>query len=105
MNRVALKGFGSVGRDRFLDRRGPLSCRKEAAPDARPIALEGRQDLAPDADPRVSAVGVGGVIEGDDPAAAQEVEDLEPPDREQRADKKTLDWRACRACRPGRIPS
>jgi hypothetical protein len=76
------------GLDRFLERRGALRRGVEATLEAGPIALQGWQDLAPDADPRVSGVGVGGILEGHDSAATQEVDYLVPPDRQQWTDEE-----------------
>src|ERR1700682_4279950 len=52
----------------------------KAPHDSGPVALESGQDLVTDPDTSKRAMGVGGVIQRNDPSPAQEVEHLESPD-------------------------
>src|SRR5258706_13411710 len=78
VKRIAVKSSDGLSRNRLLNLSRALRCCQEAQLDAGPVALQGRQDLTPDANPRVDRVGVGGILEGDDPATTREFEDVPP---------------------------
>jgi hypothetical protein len=59
----------------------------EAAPDTGSTPLKGGQNLAPHADARVGGVRVGGIFKRVDPTTLQEVHDLVPPNRQERANE------------------
>src|SRR2546427_12996783 len=71
------------------------------APDTGLVPLEPWQDLAPHAPPGVCGVGVRRVFERHHSTPGQEVDDLIPPDRQERAHKRpTPGGHAAKTCDP-----
>ncbi|OLC02153.1 MAG: hypothetical protein AUI15_03980 [Actinobacteria bacterium 13_2_20CM_2_66_6] len=75
--------------DLVLEAGGSQRRRVDPARDARPVALERRQQLAPHPDTGIRGVGIGRIGDRTDPAPVEEVEDLGSPHAEQWTDENS----------------